>query len=137
MADQPDLLQLTEGSDDEVAEKIRAAGTEQVLDAVFDGMQERFQPDRASGVDAQMQWLVSDEGEEHPYVVTIKDGACAAERGRAENARVTLATDLVSFAKLTAGKTPGPQLYMMGKLQIRGDLALAQRATTFFRPLES
>jgi putative sterol carrier protein len=135
MADQPDLTQLTEGSDDEVAQKIHDAGTEQVLAAVFAGMQDRFQPDRASGVDAQVQWLVSDEGEDHPYVITVKDGACTTERGRAESPRVTLATDAVSFAKLTAGKAAGPQLYMTGKLKIQGDLILAQRMTTFFEPL--
>jgi putative sterol carrier protein len=132
MAD--DLTQLTEGSDDEVAQKIHDAGTEQVLGGVFGGMQERFQPDRASGVDAQIQWLVSDGGEEHPYVVTIKDGACETESGRAESPRVTLGTDVVSFAKLMAGKAQGPQLYMTGKLKIQGDLMLAQRMTTFFAP---
>ena len=132
MAD--DLTQLTEGSDDEVAQKIRDAGTEQLLGAVFSGMQERFQPDRASGVDAQIQWLVSDGGEEFAYVLTVKDGTCAAENGRAESPRVTLGTDVVSFAKLMAGKALGPQLYMTGKLKIQGDLMLAQRMTTFFAP---
>jgi putative sterol carrier protein len=136
MADQPDLMQLTEGSDDDVAEKIRAAGTDQVLESVFAGMKERFQPDRASGVDAQMQWIVSDAGEEHAYVITVKDGACEAAPGRADSPRVTLQTDLASFAKLMAGKVPGPALYMGGKLQIQGDLMLAQRMTTFFAPLQ-
>jgi putative sterol carrier protein len=135
MPDQPDLMQLTEGSDEEVAEKIRGAGTGQVLDGVFAGLKERFQPDRASGVDAQVQWLVSDAGEEHPYVITVKDGACETAPGRAESPRVTLQTDLVSFARLMAGKVPGPALYMGGKLQIQGDLMLAQRMTTFFAPL--
>jgi putative sterol carrier protein len=134
MAEQTDLTQLTEGGDEEIAQKIHAAGTEQVLDGVFRGMQERFQPDRASGVDAQIQWVVSDDGEEHPYVLTVKDGTCASERGLAESPRVTLATDVVSFAKLMAGKAPGPQLYMTGKLKIQGDLMLAQRLTTFFAP---
>jgi putative sterol carrier protein len=131
-----ELLQLSEGSDDEVAGKIRGAGTGQVLDAVFAGMQERFQPDRATGVDAQVQWVVSDAGEEHPYVLTVKDGTCTAEPGRAESPRVTASTDLASFAKLMAGKVPGPALYMGGKLQIQGDLMLAQRMTTFFAPLQ-
>jgi putative sterol carrier protein len=134
MADQPDLMQLTEGSDAEVAQKIREAGTGEVLGGVFAGMQERFQPERASGVDAQVQWLVSDEGEEHPYVITIEDGSCETEPGRADSPRVTLSTDLASFAKLMAGRTPGPALYMGGKLQIQGDLMLAQRMTTFFSP---
>jgi putative sterol carrier protein len=131
----PELMELTEGSDDEVAGKIRAAGTDQVLEEVFAGMEERFQPDRAAGVDAQVQWVVTDAGEEHPYVLTVKDGTCQAEPGRAEGARVTASTDLASFAKLMAGKVPGPALYMGGKLQIQGDLMLAQRMTTFFAPL--
>ena len=136
MADQPDLMQLTEGSDEEVAQRIRGVGTGQVLDSVFAGMKERFQPDRAAGVDARVQWLVSDSGEEHPYVITIADGACETAPGQAENPRVTLSTDVASFAKLTAGKVPGPALYMGGKLQIQGDLMLAQRMTTFFAPLQ-
>jgi hypothetical protein len=132
-----ELMELTEGSDDEVAGKIRTAGTGLVLDAVFAGMQERFQPERATGVDAQVQWVVSDAGEEHPYVLTLKDGTCQAEPGRAESPRVTASTDLASFAKLMAGKVPGPVLYMGGKLQIQGDLTLAQRMTTFFGPLRA
>jgi putative sterol carrier protein len=130
-----DLKQITEGSDDEITQAIHDAGTEQVLDAVFAGMQERFLPDRAGGVDAKVQWLVSDGGEEHPYVITVKDGTCTTERGRADNPRVTLATDAASFAKLTAGKAPGPMLYMTGKLKIQGDLMLAQRMATFFEPV--
>jgi putative sterol carrier protein len=131
------LMELTEGSDDEVAGKIRTAGTGQVLDAVFASMQERFQPERATGIDAEVQWVVSDAGEEHQYVLTVKDGTCQAGPGRAESPRVTASTDLASFAKLMAGKVPGPALYMGGKLQIQGDLVLAQRMTTFFAPLSA
>ena len=132
-----ELIQLTEGSDDEVAGKIRAAGTGQVLNGVFTGMEERFQPERATGVDAQVQWVVTDAGEEHPFVLTVKDGTCKAEPGRAESPRVTLTADVVSFTRLMAGKVPGPALYMGGKLQIQGDLMLAQRMTTFFAPLQA
>ena len=45
-----DLTELTQGSDDEIAQKIHDAGTEQVLDGVFAGMQDRFQPDKATGL---------------------------------------------------------------------------------------
>ena len=135
MADEQELAQLAEGSDDEVAEKIHTAGTQGVLDGVFEGMPERFAPEKASGVDAQVQWLVSDGGEEHPYAVTVADGTCTTERARVESPRVTLSTDVVSFARLMTGKAQGPQLYMAGKLKIQGDLMLAQRMTTFFEPL--
>jgi len=132
-----ELAELTQGSDEEIAQKVHDAGTEEVLDAVFAGMQERFQPDKATGVDAQLQWVVADGDDEHPYSLTIKDGTCESARGRVDSPRVTLATDAVSFAKLMAGKAAGPQLYMMGKLKIQGDLMLAQRMTSFFEPLRS
>src|SRR5271169_4657305 len=112
-----DLIELSEGTDDEIAQKIHAAGTDEVLGAVFAGLPERFQADRASGVDAQVQWVISDGDDEHPYVVSVADGACTTEAGRAESPRVTVATDVVSFAKLMAGKAAGPQLYMTGKLK--------------------
>ena len=51
------------------------------LDQIFEGMQERFQPDKAAGVDATIQWLITDGGEEKPYTVTIKDGS-ADDRAR-------------------------------------------------------
>jgi acyl dehydratase/putative sterol carrier protein len=102
------------------------------LDQIFDGMQERFQPDKAAGVDATIQWLISDGGEEKPYTVTIKDGGLTTAAGTAESPTVTLATDSDSFVALMTGKAQGATLYMSGKLRIQGDLMLAQRMGSFF-----
>jgi putative sterol carrier protein len=134
MAEQ-DLKQLAEGSDEEVATRIRSAGTEQTLEGIFQGMQERFVPARAANVEGEIQWQIADGGAEHPYVIRITDGTCETERGTAESPRVTLSTDVASFAKLMAGKAQGPALYMGGKLKLQGDMMLAQRLTTFFEPL--
>jgi putative sterol carrier protein len=132
-----DLMELATGGDDEIARRIHDTGTGEVLDAIFTGMAERFQPDKASGVDAAIQWLIADGGDEHAYALEVRDGSCETVRGRVDNPRVTLATDAVSFAKLMAGKAPGPMLYMSGKLKIQGDLMLAQRMTSLFEPLQS
>jgi acyl dehydratase/putative sterol carrier protein len=102
------------------------------LDEIFDGMQSSFQPDRASGVEATIQWLIKDGDEEQPYAVTIKDGALSWQHGRAESPTVTLSTDRESFTALMTGKAQGPTLYMSGKLRIQGDLMLAQRMGSFF-----
>jgi len=128
------LLELSEGSDGDIADRIHAAGTEEVLAGVFGGLPERFQPDKASGVDAAVQWVVTDDGNEHAYVVAVKDGSCTTEAGRAESPRVRVTTDAVSFVKMMAGKAAGPQLYMTGKLKLQGDMMLAQRMATFFAP---
>jgi acyl dehydratase/putative sterol carrier protein len=102
------------------------------LDQIFQGMEERFQPDRASGVDARIQWLIKEGDAEQPYAITIKDGAFSWEQGTAENPTVTLATDSDSFVALMTGKAQGAALYMAGKLRIQGDLMLAQRMSQFF-----
>ncbi len=102
------------------------------LDEIFQGMQERFQPDKASGVDATIQWQISDGEEEKPYAITIKDGTFSWEAGQVESPSVTLSTDADSFTALMTGKAQGPALYMAGKLRIQGDLMLAQRMGSFF-----
>jgi acyl dehydratase len=112
--------------------KEAAVTDEPGLDQIFEGMQERFQPDKAAGVDATIQWLITDGGEEKPYTVTIKDGALTTAEGTAENPTVTLATDSDSFVALMTGKAQGATLYMSGKLRIQGDLMLAQRMGSFF-----
>jgi acyl dehydratase/putative sterol carrier protein len=102
------------------------------LDEVFEDMQADFQPDKAAGVDARIQWLIADGGEEKPYAITIADGQFSWQAGQAEAPTVTLSTDRDSFVALMTGKAQGPALYMSGKLRIQGDLMLAQRMGSFF-----
>jgi putative sterol carrier protein len=107
-------------------------GDGQGLEEIFQDMQSSFQPDKASGVDAKIQWLIKDGDEEQPYAVTINDGSFSWEQGQAENPTVTLSTDKDSFVALMTGKAQGASLYMAGKLRIQGDLMLAQRMSQFF-----
>jgi putative sterol carrier protein len=104
----------------------------QGLDEIFQGMEQEFQPDKAAGVDAKIQWVISDGGEEKPYATTIKDGSFSWEQGQAESPTVTLSTDKDSFVALMSGQAQGASLYMAGKLRIQGDLMLAQRMSQFF-----
>ena len=90
-------------TDDQITETVHQAGTKEVLDQTFQGMQGAFDPDKAKDSDAVLQWVVTDDGEEHPYAFTISGGSCSVERGQAESPRVTLTTDLVSFFRLIVG----------------------------------
>jgi predicted lipid carrier protein YhbT len=98
-----------------------------VLDRVFQGMQEAFDPGKAQSVDAEIQWVVTDQGEEYPYVAKISGGNCRIENGRSESPRVGLTTDLVSFLRLIVGQAQGPQLFFSGKLKVTGDANLATK----------
>jgi putative sterol carrier protein len=119
-------------NDEQIEEGIRAAGTAAVMDRIFAGMAERFRPDRAQGVEAIAQWVITDSDKEHPYRMTIAGGECSVERGMAQRPDVTLTADTVSFAKLVTGKREGVQLFMLGKLKISGGLPLAVRLNNFF-----
>ena len=127
------FAQLVGGaSDDQIAEGIRAAGTRVALARIFEGFEERFVPERASGVTAEVQWVVTDGEEEHPYRLSIADGRCTAGAGRAESPRVSLTTDIVSFAKLVTGHAQGPALFMNGKMKVQGDLMFGAQLNGYF-----
>jgi putative sterol carrier protein len=119
-------------SDDQIETGIRQAGIDVVLDRIFQGMAERFVPEKAADVTTDIQWVVTDQGNEYPYQVAVKDGTCAASRGRADSPRVTLTAGLVPFLRLISGQENGVQLFMRGALKVGGDLLFSQRVQTFF-----
>lgn len=136
-----DLTQITpeefaalakDTGDDELAQAIRGVGTEKALTRIFEGFEERFQPERAKNTDARIQFVVLDEGDEHPYLVHIHDGTCDTSRATVDDARVTLRLNLIPFVKLITGQAQGPTMFMTGKLKINGDVMFASRIMNFF-----
>ena len=128
---------VANASDEQIEEVIRGVGTKETLNRIFDNFPERFVPEKAQGVDAEIQFVVTDQGEEFPHLVTVRDGACTTEEKRADDPKVTLTTDLVSFARLITGQAQGVQLFMTGKLKVSGDLMFSQRIMTFFEPAKA
>lgn len=143
MADEIDISQIdmtpeqfTEmirgASDADIETGIRTAGTEAVLDRVFQGMQERFLAEKAKGVTADIQWVVTDQDNEHPYTLKVSDGTATVEKSKAASPRVTLTAALVPFLRLISGQENGVQLFMSGRLKVAGDLMFSQQVQTFF-----
>lgn len=128
-----EFAQLVKGSSDEdIATTVHQAGTADVLDRIFEGMEERFRADKASDVDADIVFEITDEGDSHSYLVAIHDGSCKAGRGTNDDPKVKLTAGLVPFIKLVTGQAQGPQLFMSGKLKVSGDLMFSTRIMTFF-----
>ena len=86
-----------------------------------------FQPDAAGDVDCTVQFNIST-----PMHVVIKNGACATKDGTAGSADVTITMDDDDFVSLMKGDLNGMTAFMTGKLQLEGDLMLAQRMFGFF-----
>jgi putative sterol carrier protein len=128
-----EFAQLVKGSsDEEITATVHQAGTADVLDRIFEGMEQRFVPEKASDVNDDILFEITDEGDTHSYVVAIHDGSCKTRRGSVDSPKVKLTSGLVPFIKLVTGEAQGPQLFMAGKLKVSGDLMFSTRIMSFF-----
>jgi putative sterol carrier protein len=105
---------------------------EYTVQELIDNHPKAFMPDKAVGVNAVIQYILTgDEGGD--WIVTIKDGVCSVEPGKAEAPKMTLTADANDFRDVLLGKVNGMQYFMQGKLKLAGDLNLAMKLTTFFK----
>jgi putative sterol carrier protein len=67
-----------------------------------------------------------------PAYLTINNGTATVTEGSAGNADVTLTMADEDLVALLKGELNGMQAFMTGKLQLEGDMMLAQRMSSFF-----
>jgi putative sterol carrier protein len=67
-----------------------------------------------------------------PAYLTISNGKATVTEGSAGNADVTLTMADDDLIALLKGELNGMQAFMTGKLQLEGDMMLAQRMSSFF-----
>jgi putative sterol carrier protein len=130
------LRALVEGSssNEELVTTVQRqeGGVGGVLDKVFHGMTESFNPAKAAGQQATVQYEISAPDGTHEYAMRIADGRCEVDKGRVESPRVTIRIGLADFLGLITGKAAGMQLFMTGKLKVSGDLFFAQTYQAWF-----
>ena len=119
-------------SDNEIRASFRAAGTSKGLDRIFAMMSEYYRPDRAGDVDAQVQWRITDDGEDFLYVIHFLPDACEARPGTVDRPTTTVSTDLARFARIVAGQANAVKLLMTRKLHASGDVMFARKIPGFF-----
>ncbi len=86
-----------------------------------------FNADAAAGGDCTIQFNCST-----PAHVMIKDGGCSVADGQSDSADVTITMEDDDMVALMKGELNGMTAFMTGKLQIEGDMMLAQRMASFF-----
>jgi putative sterol carrier protein len=84
-------------------------------------------PNAAAGTNCVLQFNTST-----PAYITIKDGAANLTEGAAPSPDVTLIMADEDLVALLKGELNGMQAFMTGKLQLEGDMMLAQRLGSFF-----
>ncbi|MBC9249599.1 sterol-binding protein [Pseudomonas alcaligenes] len=80
-----------------------------------------------AGISCTIQFNVAE-----PAYATIGEGACAVQNGSADDANVTLTIADDDLIALLQGELDGMTAFMSGKLQVEGDLMLAQQISGFF-----
>jgi putative sterol carrier protein len=86
-----------------------------------------FQPDAAGDVDCTVQFNIST-----PMHIVIRNGTCATRDGASGSPDVSITMDDDDLISLMKGDLNGMTAFMTGKLQLEGDLGLAQRMFGFF-----
>jgi putative sterol carrier protein len=98
----------------------------------FDLMPSRFRPDKATGVNATIQYEISgDQG--GTWHAVIKDGTCTVNSGPATNPNLTLTMAAQDWLDMSAGKLSGQMAFMSGKLKLKGDMGLAMKIGGIFQ----
>jgi pimeloyl-ACP methyl ester carboxylesterase len=97
----------------------------------FVRLAERFRPEEARGIDAS--WAIEIRGRT-PMTFHVRDGRCLVSPGRHGAPVARLQTDEETWLSLVAGRQDGIAAFLAGRLRIDGDLNLAARFETMFRP---
>ncbi|HLU11246.1 MAG TPA: SCP2 sterol-binding domain-containing protein [Oceanobacillus sp.] len=91
---------------------------------VFPTMVERFDPKKAEGINAAIQFdLTGDNG--GMYWLRIADSTAQTGEGTVENPKMTLKASADDFYSMMTGALNPMQAFMTGKIKIQGDTSLA------------
>jgi putative sterol carrier protein len=124
---------LKAASDREVKAVMTGPTRPSVIDSIFEHMPRMFRSDRAGGLTATTHWSITGEGVPHDaWTVRIEDGIAFSARGHEGDPSVALSMGPVEFIKLVT-RTGNPiMMVMMGKISIKGDMALAASIGNLF-----
>lgn len=119
------------GPHEQLAAVTDAGGALDRVRGSFVRLAERFRPADATGADGV--WTIEVAGH-RPYSIHIRDGRCLVSPGTTADPVATLRTDAQTWLDIVDGRLDGVRAFTSGRLSVDGDLALAVRLETMFRP---
>ena len=97
----------------------------------FNGLEQRFRSDKATGLSAVYQFVITGEGG-GAWTATLVDGACTVAAGQAADPSLTLTTSVSNWERILGGDLDPQLAFMTGRLRIKGDMGLAMRLRSLF-----
>lgn len=105
---------------------------EWTIEDVMSRMPAAFQPEKAAGVHALVQYhLTGDQAGD--WVIRIDQSGCQVERGTVESPNLTLTADASDYLAIITGKLNAMSAFAEAKLKLQGDLGLAMKLMGFFK----
>ena len=98
---------------------------------VFNGMQARFKPAAAKGMNAVFQFEITGEGG-GSWNAAIKDDTCQVTEGKHASPTVTLTMASDTWLGIVNKQVNPIQAFMGGKLKLTGNMMLAQKMQDLF-----
>ncbi|MBN1438089.1 MAG: SCP2 sterol-binding domain-containing protein [Anaerolineales bacterium] len=104
------------------------------LDAkqLVDQMLANFPPDKAAGLEAEIQLILSGPGGGN-WVIKFAGGKVTATEGKTSAPRLTVTAGLADLIAVAEGKLDGMAAFMQGKIKLDGDVGLAMRMVNLFQ----
>ena len=110
----------------------RTIGTDPVLAMIFGAMARRFDAGAANGFTGQIQWTLRGEARTKSWVVDIDGRRARVRPGSATEPKLVLTLSMADFARVVADELHPAKALITGRLQIRGDLAVAAKLGPMF-----
>jgi putative sterol carrier protein len=99
---------------------------------IMDGMPQAFQPDKAAGANATIQFNFSGT-EAGNYTVRVADGKCDVSEGTADNPTVTINSPSDVWLKIIRRELDGATAFMSGQFTFTGDMGVLMQMQNWFQ----
>ena len=108
----------------------RAAPSPELVRARVRRLPRRFRHESCDGLAAEWELRVGSQR----FVIAVADGACSVREGSAASPQAVVATEPQTWLAIDAGQIMGGQAFLDRRLKATGNLDLAVRLQTLFRP---
>jgi len=98
---------------------------------VMDGMPGAFQPEKAAGVNATIQFNFTG-AEAGNYTAKVADGKCEVTQGTADSPTVTINSPSDVWLKVMRRELDGATAFMSGQFTFTGDMGVLMQMGSWF-----
>ncbi|WP_158075681.1 phytanoyl-CoA dioxygenase family protein [Actinokineospora bangkokensis] len=117
-----------------VPEQSPTDGEHVVLAGLFNNMRDAFQPARAAGRTAAIDYRITgQDGADHHWRLAVADGGCTVVTDPPSPGEVTISSAFSDYLRIVSGKLDPFAALSTGKLRIEGSPELAVEQLTWFR----